>query len=229
MRVSQESGQSGQTGRGFRVKVNLPTSKDEKAKDVVTYHSWHWDMSVFHHSGWDDWHLLPYVFRSFQGFPGDIARSLGEDATLGDVLQTLDEHCGIVMTFDTWSKELYSLKQGMGENVAELQVQILHMEYPNRIQRSLWRRWSRIASMKALALNINECWLTRLMVKACHLFQIALGNPEAGKMGRSQRSSTPKKHYYQMVEHSLFPLSRKPVSIQEVGRVATPSQPDLLQ
>ena len=30
----------GQTGRGFRVKVNLPTFKDEKAKDAVTYCSW---------------------------------------------------------------------------------------------------------------------------------------------------------------------------------------------
>ena len=51
MMVSWESGQSGCTGRGFRVKVNLPTFKDEKAKDTVTYYSWHWDMSVFCHSG----------------------------------------------------------------------------------------------------------------------------------------------------------------------------------
>ena len=40
MRVSRESGQLGQAGRGFRVKVNLPTLKDGKAKDAVTYHSW---------------------------------------------------------------------------------------------------------------------------------------------------------------------------------------------
>ena len=50
------------------VKVNFSTFKDEKAKDTVTYHSWHWDMSVFHPSGWDDQQLLPYVFRSLQGF-----------------------------------------------------------------------------------------------------------------------------------------------------------------
>ena len=49
-------------------------------------------------------------------------RSLGEDATLGNVLQTLDECYGVIMTFDTLSKELYSLKQGMGENVAEFGV-----------------------------------------------------------------------------------------------------------
>ena len=67
-------------------------------------------------------------------------RSLGEDAILGNVLWMLDEHYGVVMTFDALSKELYSLKQGMGENVAEFgvclsqQVQILQMEYPSRIQ-----------------------------------------------------------------------------------------------
>ena len=66
-------------------------------------------------------------------------RSLGEDATLGDVLQTLDEHYGVVMTFDALSKELYSLKQGMGENVADFrvclsqQIQILQTEYPGRM------------------------------------------------------------------------------------------------
>ena len=43
------------------------------------------------------------------------------------------------MTFDILSKELYSLKQGSGENVAEFgvhlsqQVQILQSEYPRRI------------------------------------------------------------------------------------------------
>ena len=68
-------------------------------------------------------------------------RTLGEDATLGDILLTLDEHYGVMMTFDTLNKELYSLRQGMGENVAKCgvclsqQVQILQTEYPSRIQR----------------------------------------------------------------------------------------------
>ena len=139
-RVSQESGQSGQTIRGFRVKVNLPTFKDEKAKDAVTYCSWWWDVSVFCHSGWDDYHLLPYVFRSLQGFLGDLTRSLGEDATMGNILQMLDEHFGVLMTFNALSKELYSLRQGRGENVAEFrvclsqEVQMLQTEYPAKIQ-----------------------------------------------------------------------------------------------
>ena len=74
-------------------------------------------MAIFHQSGWDDQHLLPYIFHPLQGFPGDLAQSLGKDATLSDILQMLDEHYGVVMMFDTLSKEFYSLKQGLGENV----------------------------------------------------------------------------------------------------------------
>ena len=58
----------------------------------------------------------------------------GKDATLTDILQMLDLHYGMVMTFKALSKELYSLKQGSRENVAEFrvhlsqQVQILQSE-----------------------------------------------------------------------------------------------------
>ena len=82
--------------------------------------------------------MLPYIFWSLQGFPGDLTRSLGEDAILTDVMQILDEHYGIVMMIYALSKELYSLKQGSGENVAEFgvhlsqQVQILQSEYPGK-------------------------------------------------------------------------------------------------
>ena len=143
------------------VEVNLPTFKDEKAKDAVTYCSWWWDMSVFHHSSWNDCHLLPYVFRSLQGFSGDLARSLGEDANQVNVLQTLGKHYGIVMTFDTLSKELYSLKQGMGENMAEFrvclsqQVQILHMEYPSIIQQEHMEEVKQDCFYEGLS---PECW-----------------------------------------------------------------------
>ena len=52
----------------------------------------------------------------------------------------LEEHYGVVMMFNALIKELYSLKQGSGENVAEFsvyllqQAQILQSEYPGRIQ-----------------------------------------------------------------------------------------------
>ena len=88
-------------------------------------------MANFHWSGLDDQHLLLYVFCSLQGFPGKLIKSLGKDATLCDVLQMLDKHNSVVMTFDALSKELYFLKQELGDNVAEFgvclsqQVQIL--------------------------------------------------------------------------------------------------------
>ena len=88
MRVSRESNWPVLAGKGLWVKVNLLIFKDKKAKDAVTYHSWQWDITTFHCLGWDDQHLLPYVFWSLLGFPGDLARSLGKDATLNDILQT---------------------------------------------------------------------------------------------------------------------------------------------
>ena len=80
------------TGRGLRVMVNLLIFKDKKTKDAVTYHFWWWDIAIFCCLGRDNQHLVPYVFWSLQRFPGELAKSLGKDATLNDVLQVLDEH-----------------------------------------------------------------------------------------------------------------------------------------
>ena len=127
-------------GRDLQVKVNLPVFKDEKSKDAVTFWSWWWDVAIFHWCGWDDQHLLPHVFYSLQGFPGNLARSLGKDATLNEIMQMLDKHYCVIMTFDALSKELYSFRQGSSKNKAEFrvhllqQVQILQSEYPQRIQ-----------------------------------------------------------------------------------------------
>ena len=106
---SREGNQAGRAGKGIGVKVYLPIFKDEKTKDAVTYHSLRCDVAIFCCMGWDDQRLLPYVFWSLQGFSGDLARSLGEDTTLTNILQMLDEHYGMVM-FDTLSKELPSSK-----------------------------------------------------------------------------------------------------------------------
>ena len=122
------------------MKVNLPIFKDEKTKNALTYQAWQWDAAIFCHSGLHDQHLLPNVFQSLPGVPWTSCQDLGEDATLTNILQTLDEHYGVVMMFDALSKELYSLKQGFRENVAKFrvylsqQVQILQSEYLERIQ-----------------------------------------------------------------------------------------------
>ena len=106
------------------MKINLPIFKDEKTKDAVTYHSWQWDVAISHHLGWDDRHLLFYIFQSSQGFLGNIARSLGKDTTLSDIFQMLDKHYGILMIFHTLCRALCSLNQGLGENVAEYWVHL---------------------------------------------------------------------------------------------------------
>ena len=117
---------------------------------------------------------------------------------MSDVLQTLDEHYSVVITFDILSKELYSLKQGSRENVAELgihllqQVQILQLEYPGRIQPEHVGEISVITSMRAFTPNTSKCWPTKWMVNTHWLLQPTPISLEVGKRGRSQESSTPK-------------------------------------
>ena len=156
-RTSCSSHGSACLGRSLWVEVNLPIIKDEKMKDAVTYHSWQWEVAIFHWSEWDNQHLLPYIFCSLQGFPGDLAWNLGEDDTLSDVLQMLDEHNGVIMTFNILSKELYSLKQGLGENVAEYGVQLSQQpaaQYNNR----LFSLLNKYAPVKSKILTVHpEC------------------------------------------------------------------------
>ena len=115
MRTSRGRNNSAHAGRGLWVKVDLSIFKDEKGKNMVTYHSWQGDVANFHWSGLDDQHLLPYIFCSLQGFLGDLARSIGKDATLRcyGVLQMLDGQYDVIIAFNALSKEFYSLKQGL--------------------------------------------------------------------------------------------------------------------
>ena len=98
------------------------------SQDTVTYHTWWWIIAIFCCLDWDDQNLLPYVFHSLQGFSGHLARCLWEDATLNDIPQMLDKHYGMVMTFNTLSKGLYSLKHGSGENVAKFRIFLSQQE-----------------------------------------------------------------------------------------------------
>ena len=127
---------------------------------------------------------------ALQGFLGDLARSLCKDAIQSDVLQMLDKHYGVIMTFNALSKELYSLKQGSNENVAEFgiclfqQVQILQSEYPGRIQQEHVEEMKCMTtSMKVLVPNTSKCWLIKWKMKHhSQLLQLASSCTKAGKM-----------------------------------------------
>ena len=74
------------------MKINLPVFKDKEAKDMVTYKSWRWDLTVYQHAWCRDHTLLPYAIWSLQGYPGELVQSSSMDITLDDVLTILDKH-----------------------------------------------------------------------------------------------------------------------------------------
>ena len=92
------------------MKINLPIFKDEDAKDVVTYQSWRWDLTVYRCAGCRDRTLLPYAIRSLQGNPSELVRSSGTDITLDEVLTILDEHYNNVKALDTLNQELFQMR-----------------------------------------------------------------------------------------------------------------------
>ena len=125
--------------------------------------------------------------------------------------------------FDILSKELYFLKQGSGGNVAKFgvhlsqQVKILQLEYLGRIQPE-YSRGDEVRSLpiRAWATNINECWPIKLMVNTKLATPIWSSSPEVGKMGRSQRSSTPGGHHNRRIKNNSFSDTRGFVSLPEV-------------
>ena len=101
------------------MKINLPVIKDEDTKDAVTFQSWHWDITVYHHAGCQDHTLLPYVIHSLQGYLGKLVRSSGTDIKLDDVLTILDEHYNNVKALDALNQELFQLRMGEKETVSD--------------------------------------------------------------------------------------------------------------
>ena len=91
------------------MKINLPIFKDEDTKDAITYQSFRWDLTVYHHVGCRDHTLLPYTIWSLQGYPGELVQSLGMDITLDDVLTILDKHYNNVKDLDVLNQELFQL------------------------------------------------------------------------------------------------------------------------
>ena len=106
------------------MKINLPVFKDEDAKDVVTYQSWRWHLTMYWCAECRDHTLLPYAIQSLQGYPGELAWSSGTDITLDDVLAILDEHYNNVKALDALNQELFQLRMADKETVSDCQVQL---------------------------------------------------------------------------------------------------------
>ena len=120
------------------MKINLPIFKDEDAKDTVTYQSWRWDLTVYHHAGCMDCTLLPYAIRSLHSYPKELVQSSGMDITLDDVLTILDEHYYNVKALDVLKQELFQLWMVDKETVLDWGIhlsrhlQVLAASFPDR-------------------------------------------------------------------------------------------------
>ena len=106
------------------MKINLPTFKDEDAKDTMTYQSWRWDLMVYRCAGCRDCTLLPYAIRSLQGYPGELVQSSGTDITLDEVLTILDEHYNNVKALDALNQELFQMRMADKEAVSDWGVHL---------------------------------------------------------------------------------------------------------
>ena len=91
------------------MKISLAIFKDKDKKDTITYQSWHWGIMMYCQAGCQDHTLLPYVFCSLQGYPGEVVRSLGIDITLDGMIAVLDEHFNNVKVLDTLNQEPFKL------------------------------------------------------------------------------------------------------------------------
>ena len=85
---------------GGHIKINLPVFKDEDMKDAITYQSWCWVLTVYHHARCQDCTLLPYAICSLQDYLGELLRNSGMDITLDDILNILDGHYNNIKALD---------------------------------------------------------------------------------------------------------------------------------
>ena len=107
----------------FSYKIDLPVFDDIAKNAKVTYVTWRFDVQK-HRKVHSDDSLLPHVYRSLQGFPGELARSLGDDITLKELVEGLDDYFGVVIDYDAMCRALYNIKQDAYETVAEFAVRL---------------------------------------------------------------------------------------------------------
>ena len=126
------------------MKINIPVFKDKDTKDTMTYHSWRWDLMVYHHAKCRNCMLLPYTIWSLKGYPRELVWSSGMDITLADMLTILDGHYNNMKVLDALNQELFQLWMADKESVLDwgvclsrhLQVLVAsfpHCFHPNRV------------------------------------------------------------------------------------------------
>ena len=101
------------------IKINLPIFKDKDTEDAVTYQSWRWDLTVYHHVGCQDLTLLLYTIQSSQSYSRELVQSSGIDITLDDVLMILDKHYNNMKAVDALNQELFQLQMADKETVSD--------------------------------------------------------------------------------------------------------------
>ena len=139
---TSEGSQHSRCGRchwedGAHMKINFPVFKDKDPKDMVTYQSWRWDLTMYQHVGCRDCTLLPYAIQSLQDYPGELVQSSGTDIMLDDMVTILDEHYNNVKVLDALNQELFQLRMANKETVSDWGVhlsrhlQVLAASFPD--------------------------------------------------------------------------------------------------
>ena len=105
-------------------KIDLPIFKNEDAKDGITYMAWRHDVRLYRMQGVPDRVLLPRVYRSLQGPPGDLARGLGLNVSLPEMIEYLDQYYGNSLGYDQLMGGLYTMVWKDGESVEDLATRL---------------------------------------------------------------------------------------------------------
>ena len=119
------------------MKINLSVFKDKDAKDMVTYQSWRWDLTMHWHVGCRDCTLLPYAIWSLQGYLGELVWSSSMDIMLDDMLTILGGHYNNVKALDALNQELFQLRMADKETLLDWGVclsrhlQVLAASFPD--------------------------------------------------------------------------------------------------
>ena len=124
-----------QCSKRSTMKIDLPVFKSTDENANMTYNNWYFDIQQ-HRLNHTDESLLPHVYQSLQGFPGELAHSLKKVPSLDDLLAKLDDYFRVVEELDAMNRHLYTIKEGTQDGVAEFamrlccQIRAIQGKYP---------------------------------------------------------------------------------------------------